>query len=89
VIGAAVTSVFAVLFLGYWAAVVHRCDEYAPVIASQIFMVISVVMTMVSFAICGEIGIGLNVGCQSIAPGGGMGGCQSATSGFQGEQRRE
>ncbi|KAF8938307.1 hypothetical protein BGZ58_001169 [Dissophora ornata] len=83
VIGAAVISVFAVLFLGYWAAVAHRYDEYAPVIVSQIFMVIAIMMTVLSFAICGEIGIGLSIGCQSIAPGGGMSGCQTATSGFQ------
>ncbi|KAG0326620.1 hypothetical protein BGZ99_009292 [Dissophora globulifera] len=83
VVCAAVIGVFSVLFLGYWTAVLHRYDEYTPVITSQIFMGFSVLMAVLSFAICGEIGIGLTVGCRSVAPELGMSGCQKATSSFQ------
>ncbi|KAI8361189.1 hypothetical protein B0O80DRAFT_422270 [Mortierella sp. GBAus27b] len=83
IVGAGVISVFALLFLGYWAAVVHRYDEYLPTLTSQIFMGIAVIMSLFSFALCGEIGIGLNIGCRSVTSGQGLGQCQTVIDNVQ------
>ncbi|KAG0359098.1 hypothetical protein BGZ54_010145 [Gamsiella multidivaricata] len=83
VIGAGIVSVFAVLFLGYWAAVVQRYDEFAPTIVSKIFMGFSVLLAVFAFSICGELGIGLNIGCRSVTSGQGLSKCQSTVDSFQ------
>ncbi|KAI1316724.1 hypothetical protein EDD11_009540 [Mortierella claussenii] len=82
VIGAGVITTFAVLFLGYWAAVVHRFDDFMPVITSQTFMGIGAVMAIIAFSICGEIGIGLNIACKTTSSGQSLTQCL-AISNFQ------
>ncbi|KAF9914495.1 hypothetical protein BX616_008181, partial [Lobosporangium transversale] len=82
VVGAGVVSVFAVLFLGYWAAVVHRYDDFLPIVTSRTFMGIGAIMAMVAFAICGEIGIGLTIACKTTSSGQSLSQCL-AISNFQ------
>ncbi|KAF9366691.1 hypothetical protein BGX34_010366 [Mortierella sp. NVP85] len=82
IIGAGVISVFALLFLGYCTAVLHRYDEYLPSLTSQILMGLAVIMSLFSFTLCGEIGIGLNIGCRSVTSGKGMSQCQAAVDNY-------
>ncbi|KAG9325717.1 hypothetical protein KVV02_006220 [Mortierella alpina] len=66
IIACAVTAVFALIFLALWIMHVHRKDEYAPKGISILFLALSGALAMLSFAVCGEIGIGLNKGCQIL-----------------------
>ncbi|KAF9987738.1 hypothetical protein BGZ65_002117 [Modicella reniformis] len=77
IVGAGVICVFAIFFLGYWAAVLHRYDEFLPIITSHIFIGCSVIMSLFSFVICGEIGIGLSIGCRSVTSGQSLSQCQA------------
>lgn len=49
--------------------VLHRQDDFAPRIMSIVLLTTSAVMALFSFAICGEIGIGLNKACGALLPG--------------------
>ncbi|KAF9205077.1 hypothetical protein BGZ49_004472 [Haplosporangium sp. Z 27] len=80
VIGTGVISIFAIFFLGYFAAVTQRYDEYLPEVISLVFMGISVFMAIFSFAICGEIGIGLNIACRTTSPNQSMSQCLISSS---------
>ncbi|KAF9174727.1 hypothetical protein BGX21_009437 [Mortierella sp. AD011] len=82
VIGTGVIAMFDLFFLGYCAAVVQRYDEYLPETISLVFMGFSVFMAMFSFAICGEIGIGLNIACRTTSSGNSLSQCL-ANSSFQ------
>ncbi|KAF9937725.1 hypothetical protein BGZ67_000937 [Mortierella alpina] len=66
IIACAVTAVFALIFLALWISHVHRKEEYAPKGISILFLALSGALAMLSFAVCGEIGIGLNKGCQIL-----------------------
>ncbi|KAG0027923.1 hypothetical protein BGZ81_005166 [Podila clonocystis] len=66
IIGAAITAVFSLLFLLYWIMVAVRKDNFTPRLVSISFMALSAVLALFSFAICGEIGIGINKGCNIL-----------------------
>ncbi|KAF9538945.1 hypothetical protein EC957_006005 [Mortierella hygrophila] len=67
--GGAITCVTSLLFMVYWSMVLHRRDDFAPRIMSMTLLAICVVMALLSFVICGEIGIGLNKACGALVPG--------------------
>ncbi|KAF9962337.1 hypothetical protein BGZ72_007390 [Mortierella alpina] len=67
IIACAITAVCALIFLALWIMFVHRKDEYAPKGVSVLFLGLSGALALLSFAVCGEIGIGLNKGCQILA----------------------
>ncbi|KAF9101129.1 hypothetical protein BGX27_011602 [Mortierella sp. AM989] len=69
VIGTGVICIFTLFFFGYCTAVVQRYEEFLPTIMSLVFMGTSAFMAMFSFAICGEIGIGLNIACRTTSSG--------------------
>ncbi|KAF9910916.1 hypothetical protein EC991_005090 [Linnemannia zychae] len=69
IIGGAITCITALLLLGYWAMILHRRDDFAPRLVSLAILGIATVMALLSFAICGEIGLGLNKACGSLVPG--------------------
>ncbi|KAF9138813.1 hypothetical protein BGX30_008720 [Mortierella sp. GBA39] len=69
IIGGAMTCVTSLLFMVYWGMVLHRRDDFAPRIMSMTLLAICVVMALLSFAICSEVGIGLNKACGTLVPG--------------------
>ncbi|KAG0355727.1 hypothetical protein BC939DRAFT_457857 [Gamsiella multidivaricata] len=66
IIGAAVTAVLSLIFLVLWIMIVHRNDEFSPRPISIPFLILSALCALLSFAICGQIGIGLNRGCSIL-----------------------
>ncbi|KAG0047245.1 hypothetical protein BGZ83_007675 [Gryganskiella cystojenkinii] len=66
IVGAAVVAVLSLVFLIYWIVDVHRKDEFAARSLSITFLFIAALLALLSFAICGEIGIGLNKGCRIL-----------------------
>ncbi|KAG0218089.1 hypothetical protein BGX33_008623 [Mortierella sp. NVP41] len=66
IIAAAITGLFSLFFLFYWAMVLHRRDEFSPRPVSVLFLFMALSLAMLSFAVCGEIGIGLNKACKSF-----------------------
>ncbi|CAO3573390.1 unnamed protein product [Mortierella alpina] len=66
IVACAVTAVLALIFLALWIMFVRRKDEYAPKGISVLFLALSGALAILSFAVCGEIGIGLNKGCQIL-----------------------
>ncbi|KAF9276393.1 hypothetical protein BGZ68_010035 [Mortierella alpina] len=66
IIACAITAICALVFLALWVMFVHRKDEYAPKGLSVIFLALSGALALLSFAVCGEIGIGLNKGCKIL-----------------------
>ncbi|KAF9575384.1 hypothetical protein EC968_003435 [Mortierella alpina] len=66
IIACAITAIFALIFLALWIMFVHRKDEYAPKGVSVLFLALSGALALLSFAVCGEIGIGLNKGCHVL-----------------------
>lgn len=66
IVGSAVIAFVSLLFLIYWIMIVHRKDEFAPRSMSGVFLAFSGLCGLLSFAICGEIGLGLNKGCQIL-----------------------
>ncbi|KAF9435797.1 hypothetical protein BGZ76_005505 [Entomortierella beljakovae] len=77
VIGTGVIVVFTLFFLGYCAAVVERYEDFLPSVVSQIFIGLSIFLGVFAFAICGEIGIGLNIACRTISSGGSLSQCMT------------
>lgn len=63
IIAGAVTAMVALLLLIYLALVIHRKDEFSPIPMSMALVFLSGLMALLSFAMCGEIGLGLNKGC--------------------------
>ncbi|KAG0206829.1 hypothetical protein BGX28_001814 [Mortierella sp. GBA30] len=68
IVAAAVVAVISLIFMIIWIVLVHRNDEFAPKPVSITLLVFSALLALLSFAICGEIGIGLNKGCQILGP---------------------
>ncbi|KAF9331245.1 hypothetical protein BG006_005886 [Podila minutissima] len=66
IIGAAITAVFSLVFLMYWILVAVKKDEFTPRLISISFMSLSFVLALLSFSICGELGIGINKGCNIL-----------------------
>ncbi|KAF9294443.1 hypothetical protein BGZ88_003891 [Linnemannia elongata] len=77
IIGGAITCVTSLLFMAYWVMILRRRDDFAPRIVSMALLATSVVMALFSFAICGEIGIGLNKACGALVPGQKLAQCRS------------
>ncbi|KAF8943775.1 hypothetical protein BGZ47_005071 [Haplosporangium gracile] len=77
IIGGAITCITSLLFLAYWIMILHRRDDFAPRIVSMALLVTCVIMALFSFAICGEIGIGLNKACGTLVPGQKLAQCRS------------
>ncbi|KAF9585216.1 hypothetical protein BGW38_003380 [Lunasporangiospora selenospora] len=75
IVGAAVCAVLALVMIIFGSIIVHRNDEYAPRIVSYTVFVMCILLALLSFAICGEIGIGLNKGCKILGPD--SGNCRS------------
>ncbi|KAF9124548.1 hypothetical protein BGW39_008118 [Mortierella sp. 14UC] len=68
IISAAITCITSLLLLSYWSMILHRRDDFAPRLFSLAVLAITTSMALLSFAICGEIGIGLNKACKSLVP---------------------
>jgi hypothetical protein len=66
IVGAAVVSLLALIFLLYWIMVVYQKDEFAPKPMTILFLTVAASCALLSFAICGEIGIGLSKGCMVL-----------------------
>ena len=66
IIGAAVLAFISLIFLLYWSLALKRRDEFVPRPVSFSFILLSFLCTLLAFAICGEIGIGLNRGCKVL-----------------------
>ncbi|KAG0355668.1 hypothetical protein BG005_005401 [Podila minutissima] len=66
IIGAAVTAVFSLVFLLYWILAAVKKDEFTPRLISVSVMSLSFVLALLSFSICGEIGLGINKGCNIL-----------------------
>ncbi|KAF9357178.1 hypothetical protein BGX34_009514 [Mortierella sp. NVP85] len=66
IIGAAVLAFTSLIFLMYWFLALKRRDEFVPRPVSFSFILLSFLCTLLAFAICGEIGIGLNRGCKVL-----------------------
>ncbi|KAK3843654.1 MAG: hypothetical protein J3R72DRAFT_473909 [Linnemannia gamsii] len=66
IVGAAVTAVMSLLFLIILAMVLRRKDEFSPRAWSITVMFFSGLLALLSFAMCGEIGLGLNKGCRLL-----------------------
>ncbi|KAG0266583.1 hypothetical protein BG011_001772 [Mortierella polycephala] len=66
IVGAAVVAFLTLLFLIYGVVVLLRKDEFAPRTMSILFLIFAASCALLSFAICGEIGIGLNKGCKIL-----------------------
>ncbi|KAG0330912.1 hypothetical protein BG000_011365 [Podila horticola] len=66
IIGAAITAIFALVFLLYWIMLAVKNVEFIPRLISISFMALSFVLALFSFSICGEIGIGVNKGCNIL-----------------------
>ncbi|KAF9153030.1 hypothetical protein BG015_004245 [Linnemannia schmuckeri] len=77
IIGGAITCITSLLFMAYWSMILHRRDDFAPRFVSMAMLATCVVMALFSFAICGEIGIGLNKACGALAPGQKLAQCRS------------
>lgn len=63
--------------MAYWSMILHRRDDFAPRIVSMALLATCAVMALFSFAICGEIGIGLNKACGVLVPGQNLAQCRS------------
>ncbi|KAG0307811.1 hypothetical protein BGZ97_000273, partial [Linnemannia gamsii] len=66
IVAAAVTAVFALVFLIFLAMVLRRKDDVAPKPISMALVVWSFLLALLAFAVCGEIGLGLNKGCRIL-----------------------
>ncbi|KAF9089686.1 hypothetical protein BGX29_011916 [Mortierella sp. GBA35] len=77
IIGGAITGITSLLFLVYWLMVLRRRDDFAPRFVSIALLGTCVVMALFSFAICGEIGIGLNKACEALVPRQSLAYCRS------------
>ncbi|KAG0097161.1 hypothetical protein BGZ93_003321, partial [Podila epicladia] len=66
IIGGAITAVFSLVFLLYWIMAAVKKHEFAPRWVSVSLMVLSFILALFSFSICGEIGIGINKGCNIL-----------------------
>ncbi|KAG0070999.1 hypothetical protein BGZ89_011884 [Linnemannia elongata] len=66
IVAAAVTAVFSLLFLIFLCMILRRKDEFSPRAMSMAMVFLSGLLALLSFAVCGEIGIGLNKGCRLL-----------------------
>ncbi|KAG0317827.1 hypothetical protein BGZ99_006081 [Dissophora globulifera] len=66
IIGGAVLAFFSLLFLIYWVFNLFRRREFVPKPVSWIMIVLSFMLACLAFAICAEIGIGLNKACNLL-----------------------
>ncbi|KAG0201271.1 hypothetical protein BGX28_005844 [Mortierella sp. GBA30] len=69
IVGATITFIASIVFLGYFILLFRRDEIFAPRLISLSHAVACIVMALFTFAICGEIGIGLKQGCSSLVPG--------------------
>ncbi|KAG9072526.1 hypothetical protein KI688_000297 [Linnemannia hyalina] len=63
IIAAAITAGFSLMFLIFLCMVLHRKDEFSPTGLSLSVVFFSGLLALLSFAMCGEIGLGLNKAC--------------------------
>ncbi|KAF9910785.1 hypothetical protein EC991_005502 [Linnemannia zychae] len=66
IVAAAVTAVLSLLFMILLAMVLKRKDEFSPRALSMVIVFMSGLLALLSFAVCGEIGLGLNKGCRLL-----------------------
>ncbi|KAK3838533.1 MAG: hypothetical protein JOS17DRAFT_786457 [Linnemannia elongata] len=66
IVAAAVTAVFSLVFLIFLCMILKRKDEFSPRPMSMAMMFFSGLLALLSFAVCGEIGLGLNKGCRLL-----------------------
>ncbi|KAG0225019.1 hypothetical protein BGW42_004717 [Actinomortierella wolfii] len=66
IIGSAVVAFFALVFMLFQIMVLRRHDDFNPRAFSKLFIFMCGLLALFSFAMCGEIGIGLNRGCNLI-----------------------
>ncbi|KAF9544871.1 hypothetical protein EC957_011601 [Mortierella hygrophila] len=66
IVAAAVTAGFSLVFLIFLSMVLHRKDEFSPRGLSMVMVFLSGLLALLSFAVCGEIGLGLNKGCRIL-----------------------
>ncbi|KAG0262728.1 hypothetical protein DFQ27_002147 [Actinomortierella ambigua] len=65
-IGSAVVAFFALIFLIALVIALTRHKDFFPRAFSVLFMVLCALLSLLAFAICGEIGIGLNKSCSAL-----------------------
>ncbi|KAG0270196.1 hypothetical protein BGZ95_001783 [Linnemannia exigua] len=66
IVAAAVTAVISLVFLIILVMVLNRRDEFSPRAWSIAVLFLSGLLALLSFAMCGEIGLGLNKGCRLL-----------------------
>ncbi|KAF9346839.1 hypothetical protein BGX26_001654 [Mortierella sp. AD094] len=65
-VGAAVIAGLTLIFFIIWSIIISRREEVSAKAISITFMIFAIAMALLSFAICAEIGIGLNKGCKIL-----------------------
>ncbi|GJJ73558.1 hypothetical protein EMPS_05916 [Entomortierella parvispora] len=80
IVAAAVICLFTLVFMALGIMVLRRKEEYAPRNVSISLLAASLFLTLFSFAITGEIGIGLKKGCESILPNLSLALCRSSNN---------
>ncbi|KAF8930436.1 hypothetical protein EDD21DRAFT_375787 [Dissophora ornata] len=66
IVGSAVMALATLLLLIFLGLVIVKNDEFSPRPMSIFFIVFSGLLALLAFAICAEIGIGLNKGCNLL-----------------------
>ncbi|KAF9112509.1 hypothetical protein BGX27_003266 [Mortierella sp. AM989] len=65
-VGAAVVAGLTFIFFIIWSVIISRREEVSAKAISITFMVFMTACALLSFAICAEVGIGLNKGCNIL-----------------------